>query len=169
METNHEHHSHHKHNEHVQNKEHSHHNAIKIESTTKLALSATLHCLLGCGLGEVIGIIIGTALKLDNMTTMVIAVVLGFIMGLLLGLLPLLKAKFKFVEAIKMILIAEGLSIAVMETAEVLVQLYVPGLMEAGLTTVLFWSGMGFSLLAGFIAAFPVNLYLIGKGVRHQH
>ena len=66
-------------------------------------------------------------------------------------------------------LIAEGLSIAVMETAEVLIQVYTPGVMEAGLSSWIFWGGMLLALTAGFIAAFPINYVLVGKGIRHVH
>ena len=72
-------------------------------------------------------------------------------------------------DAIRQVLIAEGLSIAVMETAEVLVEVYTPGVMEAGLTSGLFWGGMSLALLAGFIAAFPINYVLVGRGIRHVH
>ena len=135
----------------------------------KLAASATLHCLLGCGIGEVVGVVIGTALLLSNVATIVLAVTLGFVFGFGLGLIPLLRARFRFKDAIRQVLIAEGLSIAVMETAEVLVEVYTPGVMDAGLTSGLFWGGMLLALTAGFIAAFPVNYILVGRGIRHCH
>ena len=56
-----------------------------------------------------------------------------------------------------------------METAEVLVQIYTPGVMEAGLSSWIFWLGMGFAITVGYAAAFPVNYVLTGLGVRHIH
>lgn len=135
----------------------------------KLATSATLHCLLGCGIGEVVGLVIGIALLLSNAATIVLAVTLGFVFGFGLGLIPLLKAKFLLKDAIRQVLIAEGLSIAVMETAEVLVEVYTPGVMAAGLASWMFWGGMLLALTAGFLAAFPVNYVLVGRGIRHIH
>ena len=157
---------------------HSHHQMMhkvgnqfkeKKQSTFMLAVSATLHCLIGCGIGEVLGVIIGTAFGLDMITTMIIAVTLGFIGGLLLGILPLLRASFTFKNALKTVIVAEGLSIVVMETFEVLTQILIPGVMEAGLTEPIFWYGMFAALTVGFIAALPVNYFMIKKGVRHQH
>ena len=149
---------------------HKHHNHSKKNiSRLKLSTSATLHCLLGCGIGEVVGIIIGTALALSNINTIVLAVALGFVFGFALGIIPLLKANYSFKKAMRQVLIAEGLSIAVMETAEVLVEVYVPGVMVAGLGSLVFWIGMVLALIAGFVAAFPVNYYLVGKGIRHIH
>ena len=46
---------------------------------------------------------------------------LGFVFGFALGLIPLLRAGFSWSWAIRQVLVAEGLSIAIMETAEVLV------------------------------------------------
>ncbi len=135
----------------------------------KLAFSATLHCLLGCGLGEIAGMIIGAALHLSMLYQMVLAILLGFVGGFALGMRPLLKAKFSFQQAFKMVLIAEGLSILVMEATEVLVQVYTPGVMHAKLTDARFWSGMLLALLAGFVAAFPINYYMVRKGRSHHH
>ena len=141
----------------------------KAPSQLRLATSATAHCLLGCGLGEVVGVIIGVALGLSTVTTIVLAVILGFVFGFALGLIPLIRADFGFRWAVKQVLVAEGLSIAVMETAEVLVEVYTPGVMAAGLSAPIFWLGMSLALAAGFAAAFPVNYILVGKGIRHHH
>ena len=139
------------------------------QSRLSLSHSATWHCLLGCGLGEVVGMIIGTALGLSNVATIILAVLLGFVFGFALGLRPLLRAGFIFYWAMRQVLVAEGLSIAVMETAEVLIQVYTPGVMDAGLASGVFWLGMGLALIAGYLAAFPVNYFLVGKGIRHVH
>ncbi len=56
-----------------------------------------------------------------------------------------------------------------METAEVLVEVYTPGVMRAGLSSPIFWGGMLLALTAGFVAAWPVNYWLVGKGIRHIH
>ena len=145
------------------------HSNERPQSTFRLAISATIHCLIGCGIGEFLGVIIGTAFGLDMITTMIIAIILGFIGGLLLGVLPLIRASFTFKNALKTVIIAEGLSIVVMEAFEVLTQILIPGVMEAGLTEPIFWYGMIAALAVGFIAALPVNYVMIKKGVRHQH
>ncbi len=135
----------------------------------RLSVSATLHCLLGCGLGEVLGMIIGVGFSLSNVRTIILAVILGFVFGFLLGIIPLLRAGFTPRRAFRQVAIAETLSIAVMETAEILVQIYTPGVMNAGLASPIFWFGMILALMAGFAAAFPINYIMIGKGVRHVH
>jgi hypothetical protein len=138
-------------------------------SQLSLAHSATWHCLMGCGLGEVLGIIIGTALGFSNVNTIILALVLGFVFGFVFGMRPLLRAGFDFSRALRQVFVAESLSIVVMEATQVLVQVFTPGVMEAGLLSWIFWLGMGLALVAGYIAAFPVNYVLVGKGIRHVH
>ena len=147
---------------------HQHHHHPK-PGHFRLAFSATLHCLLGCGLGEILGMAIGTAFHWSNINTMILAIILGAVLGLAVGLIPLLRAGFGFTKALKQVIIVEGLSIAVMETVEVLVQVYTPGVMDAHLSDSIFWLGMLIGLVAGFIAAFPVNYYFVKRGIRHQH
>ena len=154
----------------IQHHDHSEsEHALDKASQLSLAHSATLHCLLGCGIGEVVGVIIGTALGLSNLITLVLAVVLGFVFGFILGMRPLLRAGFDFSRALRQVFIVESLSIGVMEATEVLVQVYTPGVMDAGLSSWIFWLGMGFALAAGYAAAYPVNYILVGKGIRHIH
>jgi putative flippase GtrA len=154
---------------------HAHHHHHRVEhkenqpSHAKLAVSATVHCLIGCGLGEVAGMIIGTALSFNNTNTIILAVILGFVFGFILGMRPLLKAGFTFKKAFRQVLIAEGLSIVVMETAEVLIEVFIPGVMQAHIHEPIFWIGMLLALIAGFLAAYPVNYYMIKRGIKHQH
>ena len=163
---NHEHHTLHNHAPH----QHTPHSSdVPEPSVARLALSATLHCLLGCGTGEVLGMIIGTALGLSNLATIVLAVTLGAIGGFALGIIPLRRAGFSFGRAFKQVLVAEGLSIAVMETTDVLVQINTPGVMDAHVTHPVFWFGMALALTAGFIAAYPINYVMVKKGFRHHH
>ena len=115
------------------------------------------------------GMFIGMALSLSNMATIVLTVGLGFVCGFALGMMPLLKAGLSFGQAFRQVLIAETLSIAVMEGVEVLVAINIPGAMESQVTDPLFWGSMILGLIAGFAAAYPANYILISKGIRHQH
>lgn len=149
--------------------EHSDASQSMQDGRVRLATSATIHCLAGCGIGEVLGVVVGVALGFSRIGTITLAVSLGFVFGFALGLIPLFRAGYTTRGAFKQVLIAEGLSIAVMEATEVLVELYTPGVMSSGLSSPIFWLGMGLALLAGFIAAWPVNYWLVGKGIRHIH
>jgi hypothetical protein len=137
--------------------------------TMKLAVSATLHCLIGCGIGEVAGMVVATYFGMTMAASMVLAIMLGFVFGFALGIIPLIRKGISLSKALKIVLVAEGLSIVVMEAFEMLTQLLIPGVMEATLSDSLFWLGMIAALIVGFIAALPVNYYMITRGIRHQH
>jgi hypothetical protein len=65
--------------------------------------------------------------------------------------------------------ITEGLSIGIMEAAEASVEGFTPGLMAATVFQPFYWFGMLLALVAGFLAAWPVNYILARRGVRHVH
>ncbi|MBI2429024.1 MAG: DUF4396 domain-containing protein [Ignavibacteriales bacterium] len=165
----HAHHNHHSsHHEMTEHTSHQH-SGEKEQSVFSLSVSATFHCLIGCGIGEVVGMIIGTYYGMSMMETTILAVILGFIAGMALGILPLLRSRFTLQNALKTVFVGEGLSIAVMEAFEVGTQFAIPGVMEAGLTDGIFWIGMFAALAVGFVAALPVNIIMIKRGVRHIH
>ena len=142
-------------------------------SLNRTAFSATLHCLTGCAIGEVLGIVIGTALGWSNVTTIVLAIVLAFFFGYGLTMLPLLRSGMALGAVLPLAFASDTLSITVMEIVDNLIIVAIPGAMDAGLGSLLFWGSLAFALAVAFVAAFPVNRYLISRGkghaVVHQH
>ena len=134
---------------------------------TRLAVSATLHCLTGCAIGEVLGMVIGTALGWGNWPTVALAVVLAFAFGYSLTLGPVVRAGVPFRQAVKVALAADTVSIAVMEFMDNAVVLTVPGAMEAGLADLLFWGSLALSFVVAFCVTVPVNRWLISRGRGH--
>ena len=132
-----------------------------------MAVSATLHCLTGCALGEIAGMAIGTALGLSNWATVVLAVALAFVFGYSLTSLPLLRAGFALAAVIPIAFASDTFSIAVMELVDNAIVLAVPGAMDAGLDSLLFWGSLSFALAIAFVAAVPVNRRLIARGKGH--
>lgn len=136
-------------------------------SLNQLALSATMHCLTGCAIGEVLGLVIGTALGCGNTLSILLAVVLAFIFGYSLTLWPLLAGGMAFRTAMGLALASDTLSITVMEIVDNVVVLVIPGAMDAGLSSLLFWGSLALSLALAFVAALPVNRWLIRQGRGH--
>jgi hypothetical protein len=132
-----------------------------------LAASATLHCLTGCAIGEILGLMIGTAIGLSAVQTIALAVGLAFLFGYALSSVPLVQAGMGLGRALKVVLVADTLSIVVMEVVDNSVMAAVPGAMDAGLVSPVFWIAMILALSAAFVAAFPVNRYLIDRGKGH--
>jgi Domain of unknown function (DUF4396) len=140
---------------------------LHASSLNRLAFSATAHCLTGCAIGEILGLVIGTALGWSNWPTVALAVALAFLFGYSFTMVPLLRGGIVLGTAIGLALAADTLSIAVMEIVDNAIILAVPGAMEAGLTSLLFWGSLALALAVAFIAAFPVNRYLIARGRGH--
>jgi len=142
-------------------------------SLNRTAFSATLHCLTGCAIGEVLGIVIGSALGWGNLATIALAIVLTFFFGYGLTMLPLLRSGMALGAVLPLAFASDTLSIAVMEIVDNLIIVVIPGAMDAGLGSLLFWGSLAFALAVAFVAAFPVNRYLISRGkghaVVHQH
>ncbi|MGH3092091.1 MAG: DUF4396 domain-containing protein [Gaiellaceae bacterium] len=136
-------------------------------SLNRLAFSATAHCLTGCAIGEILGLVIGTALGWSNWPTVALAVALAFVFGYSFTMVPLLRGGLVLGTAVGLALAADTLSIAVMEIVDNAIILAVPGAMEAGLTSLLFWGSLALALAIAFVAAFPVNRYLIARGRGH--
>jgi hypothetical protein len=136
-------------------------------SPTRLALTATLHCLTGCAIGEVLGVVIGTALGWGDWPTIGLAVALAFFFGYSFTLVPLLRGGLALSTAVGIALAADTMSIAVMELVDNAFLLAVPGAMEAGLGDGLFWGSLAAALAVAFLAALPVNRWLIGRGRGH--
>jgi|SRR5215207_543267 len=137
------------------------------QSLTRQAISATVHCLTGCAIGEVLGMVIGTAFGLHNLATVVLSIVLAFFFGYSLTIRPVLKAGVTFRQALKIALAADTLSILTMEIVDNAIILAVPGAMDAGLASVLFWASLAVALAIAFVLTVPVNRWLIGRGRGH--
>ena len=155
--------SHHEHSAH----DHSAHELHAGQSLNRLAFSATVHCLTGCAIGEVLGMVIGTALGWSNLATIVLSVLLAFLFGYALTMIPLLRSGMPVRRAVGLALAADTASITIMEIVDNAIMLVIPGAMEAGLDSLLFWGSLAASLVIAGAAAFPVNRWLISRGRGH--
>jgi hypothetical protein len=136
-------------------------------SLNRTAFSATLHCLTGCAIGEVLGVVVGTALGWSTVATIALAIVLAFFFGYGLTMLPLLRSGMALGAALPLAFASDTLSITVMEIVDNLIIVVIPGAMDAGLGSLLFWGSLAFALAVAFVAAFPANRYLISRGKGH--
>src|SRR6185312_12029955 len=110
---------------------------------------------------------IGTAIGLSNVSTVALSIALAFVFGYGLTSLPLLRAGLALSTVIPIALASDTFSIATMELVDNAVVLAVPGALDAGLDTLLFWGSLAFSLAIAFVAAVPVNRWLIARGKGH--
>jgi Domain of unknown function (DUF4396) len=147
--------------------EHDHQLPTRGPELTGLAVSATLHCLTGCAIGEVAGMVIGTAADLPNGATVVISIALAFLFGYGLTSLPLLRAGMALGAVVPIALASDTLSIATMELVDNAIVVAIPGAIDAGLDSRLFWGSLAFALAVAGAFAVPVNRRLIARGRGH--
>ena len=141
--------------------------AVSGRELNRLAVTATAHCLTGCAIGEILGLVIGTALGWSNGPTIVLAVALAFLFGYSFTIVPVLRSGLALRAAIGVALAADTVSITVMEIVDNGIMLVVPGAMNAGLGSLLFWGALAVALAIAFVVTVPVNRALIRRGRGH--
>jgi hypothetical protein len=133
----------------------------------KTSAQATLHCLTGCVIGEVSGLMIGVTLGLDPWQTIALATALAYAAGITLGLLPVMRAqKIGPLAAFKIIWLGEVISIGVMEIVMNFVDYQMGGMSAPSVASWMFWRGIAFAIPAGFLAAWPVNYWLLKREIK---
>jgi hypothetical protein len=152
--------------DHSEHQHHHDHHAAGVV-TWVAAAQATLHCLTGCAIGEVLGMVIGTAFGLHNAATVVLSITLAFLFGYGLTMRGVRRAGVDLKTALTVALAADTVSIAVMELLDNAVIVAVPGAMDAGLGSVLFWASLAGSLVVAFLLTTPVNRWMISRGKGH--
>ena len=157
-------HSHHHHSQGA----HAHHGHGG--SALKTSVQATIHCLTGCVIGEVAGLMIGVSLGLAPWPTIILATALSYLSGMTLGLLPVMRDQgATLLQALRIIWIGEVISIGVMEIVMNVVDYQLGGMTAASVWTWMFWRGLVFAIPAGFLAAWPVNYWLLGRDLKTCH
>lgn len=138
---------------------------ISHDSFWRRGFRSDSHCYSGCGAGEVVGITLaGAILGLSTLWVVLITFGFAYLFGYALNIGPLMQEGESFREAALDAILSETPSITIMEIAAIGTDLLLAG--TAGITSVLFWMAMAFSLSIGFIAAYPVNAGLISLGVK---
>jgi hypothetical protein len=134
---------------------------------TRLAVSATVHCLTGCAIGEVLGLVLATWWGWSDVPSIALAVALAFFFGYSLTIAPVLRSGLALRRALAVAFAADTLSILTMELVDNAIVLAVPGAMDAGLADGLFWGSLLVALAVAFAVTVPVNRALIARGKGH--
>lgn len=117
--------------------------------------------------------VITTAFNWSTWPSVALSIVLAFVFGYGLSIWPIIRHGVPLQRALRIALAADTASITTMELADNGFILVVPGAINAGLNTSLFWISLAVSLIVAFAAAFPVNRFLIARGrghaVAHQY
>ena len=134
-------------------------------------LGSTMHCVAGDGVGILVGAVIGSALSLAMLADIALEYVLGFGFGWTIFQALFMKdtAGGSYLKALQNTFIAELLSMNCLMAAMVPLS----SIAKANVTgsesplSVAFWFIMSMALLAGFIAAYPMNWWLVSNHLKH--
>jgi F0F1-type ATP synthase assembly protein I len=136
----------------------------------RTSAQATLHCLTGCIVGEVAGLLIGTVAGLSPWPMMVLATALSYVSGMTLGLVPVMRnQEVGVLGALRIIWIGEVISIGVMEIVMNFVDYQLGGMGAKSVFAWTFWRGLAFAVPTGFLAAWPVNYWLLKRELKACH
>ena len=98
---------------------------------------------------------------------------LAFVFGYSLAMRPVLRAGVPLAAALGVAFASDTISISVMELIDNAFVIAIPGAMDAGLASALFWGTLLASLAIAFTVTVPVNRGLIARGrghaVMHQY
>ena len=133
------------------------------------AASVSLHCLTGCLIGEWCGLALGVVLSLSVGSTMVLATLLAYASGFGLTMWPLLRSGMAFVPALRTVFIGEAVSIGAMEVAMNAVDYAMGGMRVKSLVAPRYWEALAVAAVAGFMAAWPVNFWLLDRNLKKCH
>jgi hypothetical protein len=136
----------------------------------RTSAQATLHCLTGCVIGEVAGLAIGVTLGLAPWTTIILATALAYLAGITLGLIPVMRSqRVGMLQALRIIWIGEVISIGVMEVVMNFVDYQMGGMTAPSVASWMFWRGILLVVPTGFLAAWPVNYWLLKRELKACH
>jgi len=154
----------------VQSHAQSHHGHHGGGGSLRVSAQATLHCLTGCVIGEVAGLMIGVSLGLAVWQTIVLATALAYASGMTLGLVPVMRSRgIGMIAALRIIWLGEVISIGVMELAMNFADYQMGGMAAPSVLSWMFWRGIAVAVPAGFLAAWPVNWWLLRRNLKSCH
>jgi len=133
----------------------------------RMAITATRHCLTGCAIGEITGMVLSTWLGWGNAANIALSIGLAFLFGYALTYTGVRRMGADHRTAVQAALASDSVSILTMEVVDTVFLLLVPGAMAATLDTTLFWWSLIVSLAVAFVAAVPVNHWLMERGKGH--
>lgn len=137
----------------------------------KQAVGSTIHCVAGDATGIILGAIVAMGLHLPMALDVVVEYAAGFTFGLLIfqALFMKIMAGGSYWRAVGRTILPEWVSMNSLMAAMVPIMVILmnrdPSAMEP--TGMRFWGVMSLATLVGAVAAYPVNVWLVARGLKH--
>src|SRR5215213_10841107 len=143
-----------------------------IQPLWKQGVGSTIHCVAGDATGIIIAAAITAALGLPMWIDLIVEYVAGFSFGLLIFQSLFMKDMMggSYLAAVKHSLLPEWISMNFMMTGmfPTMVLLMMGRDMRAmEPTELVFWGAMSAAIGIGLLTCYPVNLWLVNKGLKH--
>lgn len=134
-------------------------------------LGSTIHCVAGDGIGILVGAVVGSLLLTTRPAEVALEYVLGFGFGwtIFQALFMRDAAGGSYLEALQKTFLPEFLSMNWLMAAMVPVATLLRSRFPEALhpSNAAFWFVMSIALLAGFVAAYPINWWLVSRRLKH--
>ena len=128
---------------------------------------ATIHCLTGCTIGEVLGLVIGVSLQWPPLYTITLAVILAFVIGFILAIRSVQATEnLSIMGAFRAVWLGEVISMGIMEFVMNVVDYWAGGMHAQSIFSGTFLLGLALAIPAGFLAAWPVNYWLLSREIK---
>lgn len=138
----------------------------------KQGIGSTVHCVAGDATGIILAATVTALLGLPMWVDIVVEYVFGFAFGLFIFQALFMKSMFggSYRRALGRSFMPEWLSMNMMMAGMILVM--VPGMMGRDMRAMwpaelLYWGVMSAGIVAGFLAAYPVNIWLVHANLKH--
>lgn len=143
-----------------------------IKPLWKQGLGSTIHCVAGDATGIIVAAVITSALGLPMWLDMIIEYIAGFAFGLLIFQALFMKGMMggSYIKALRRSLYPEWVSMNFMMAGmfPTMVLLMMGRDMRAmEPTQLVFWGAMSVAVGVGLLTCYPVNVWLVAKGLKH--
>ena len=142
-----------------------------VSARWRQVLGSTMHCVAGDGIGILVGATIASFLALPRLADIGLEYVLGFGFGwtIFQALFMRQMAGGSYRRSLAGTFIPEFLSMNFLMTGMVPIAALGRKLIGAPLSPLApdFWFVMSMALLTGFVVAYPINWWLVAKGLKH--
>jgi manganese oxidase len=146
--------------------------AAFIRPLWKQGIGSTIHCVAGDATGIILAATVTAILGFPMWVDLGVEYAAGFAFGLFVFQALFMKDMMggSYWGAVRMSFVPEWLSMNMMMAGMILVM--VPLMMGRDMramepSQLLYWGTMSFGIIAGFFTAYPVNLWLVAKGLKH--
>ena len=134
-------------------------------------LGSTMHCAAGDGIGIIVGAALAAQWGLSSWTDFSLEYVLGFGFGWAVFQAFAMRemAGGNYLRSLRQTFLPELLSMNLLMTGMVVTRSLLMSQIEvsADPLTVGFWFVLSMALIAGFVLAYPMNWWLVAKGLKH--